>query len=69
MTGQQIIHQLRSSEDRIASEYHANILAILGSYARGDQKAGSDLDLLYEVTDRSKFGLREIDGLEQQFSV
>ncbi len=64
MTRKQIIEQLRSSEDRISSDYHARSLAIFGSYARGDQKVESDLDILYEVTDRSKFGLLEIDGLE-----
>ena len=39
---------LRSSEDLLKTKYRVRSLAIFGSYARGDQQATSDVDLLVE---------------------
>ena len=60
-----IIEQLRASKDEIAQAYHAKVVAVFGSYARQDQHEKSDLDLLYEVIDRDKFGFLEACGLEE----
>lgn len=39
---------------------------IFGSYARGEQKKKSDLDLLIEVKKRKKFSLFDLVGLEME---
>ncbi|MBU1622920.1 MAG: nucleotidyltransferase family protein [Candidatus Woesearchaeota archaeon] len=39
---------------------------IFGSYARGEQKKKSDLDLLIEVKKKSKFSLFDLVGLEMK---
>jgi len=39
---------LRSSKDLLKTKYRVRSLAIFGSYARGDQQATSDVDLLVE---------------------
>ena len=65
MSTDRIIEQLRASKDEIAQAYHAKVVAVFGSYARQDQHEKSDLDLLYEVIDRDKFGFLEACGLEE----
>jgi len=37
---------LRKNRDVISREYKAQILGVFGSYARGEQKPGSDIDML-----------------------
>ena len=64
MSTEQILERLRSSANEIAETYHARVTAIFGSYARREQRRGSDLDLLYEVLDKEKFGFLEACGLE-----
>ena len=64
MSTEQIIERLRATKVEIAKGYNANVLAVFGSYARREQHEGSDLDLLYEVLDKDRFGLKEICDLE-----
>ncbi len=37
---------LRHLENRISEDYKAEIVGLFGSYARGEQKKGSDIDIL-----------------------
>jgi uncharacterized protein len=41
-----IRRNLKSMEHRIRKEYKAEIVGIFGSYARGEQKSKSDVDVL-----------------------
>lgn len=39
---------------------------IFGSYARGEQKKGSDVDILIEIEKGRKFSLFDLVGLEEE---
>jgi predicted nucleotidyltransferase len=41
-----VISIVRSLEGQIRKEYKAEIVGVFGSYARGEQKADSDVDIL-----------------------
>lgn len=41
-----LIEILRGLEGQIREQYRAEIVGVFGSYARGEQGAGSDLDVL-----------------------
>ncbi|HHT9121039.1 MAG TPA: nucleotidyltransferase family protein [Candidatus Hypogeohydataceae bacterium YC41] len=43
---ERIIKTLKSLEAQIRIEYKAEIVGLFGSYARGEQKDGSDVDIL-----------------------
>jgi len=43
---ERIITTLKSLEEQIRKEYKAEIIGIFGSYTRGEQKEGSDVDIL-----------------------
>lgn len=43
-----IIKSLKGEKNRIKLNYHANILGFFGSFARGEQKPDSDIDILVE---------------------
>jgi len=45
-TLEELTKLLRKNRDVIAREYKAQILGVFGSYARGEQKPGSDIDIL-----------------------
>lgn len=42
----EIKEALRSLQEEIKEEYRAEIIGIFGSYARKEEKAGSDIDIL-----------------------
>ncbi len=44
----QILEYLSENRDRFLKEYHITGIGIFGSFARGDQKVGSDIDLIVE---------------------
>ncbi|MGC9071068.1 MAG: nucleotidyltransferase family protein, partial [Elusimicrobiales bacterium] len=48
---QNIIKTIESLKDKIKRDYKAEIVGIFGSYVRGEQKRGSDLDLLVKFYD------------------
>lgn len=41
-----IIEKIKDLEKDIKKEYRAEIIGIFGSYARGEEKKGSDIDIL-----------------------
>jgi len=41
---------LRSVENKVKAGYRAEIVGIFGSYARGQQKTGSDIDILVKFS-------------------
>ena len=64
MINSHLLKIIRENNYDIKRRFHAEIVAIFGSYARGDQSPDSDLDILYRIENPDKFGLPEIDGLE-----
>jgi len=66
---------LKSSKEEIRKQFKAEIIGIFGSYIRGEQKRGSDLDLLvkfyegatlFEFIDLANFlekklGIKKVD--------
>ena len=64
MINSNLLKIIRENNYNIKKQFHAEIVAIYGSYARGEQSPDSDLDILYRIENPDKFGLLEIDGLE-----
>ena len=64
MNNSHLVKIIRENNYDIKRRFHAEIVAIFGSYARGEQSPDSDLDILYRIENPDKFGLLEIDGLE-----
>ncbi|NOU47498.1 MAG: nucleotidyltransferase family protein [Bacteroidales bacterium] len=62
-TLQEIELTLEKHKQHLFSEYPIKSLAIFGSYARKEQNAESDLDILVEFND--KIGMRFIDLAEE----
>ena len=48
MKKEEIINLLHQLKDEIRKEYKAEIKGIFGSFVRGEEKPGSDLDVLVE---------------------
>lgn len=58
-TSQEVMELLQTNRD-ILEKYHVKKIGLFGSYVRGEQKKGSDLDLLVEF-DLTAFG-RNFEG-------
>lgn len=59
-------HEIEKKVVSILSGYGANRISIFGSYARGEEKPGSDLDVLVEFKERKS--LLEIVRIERELS-
>jgi predicted nucleotidyltransferase len=70
-TRQNIIAYLESHRDYLRTQFHVRKIALIGSFARDEQDANSDVDLLLDLEEgtpdiyRLKRNLK--DELEQQF--
>lgn len=60
---QEIIRILERAKPELAREFGVTRLAVFGSYARGEQHNGSDVDILVEVA--PSLGLRFVDLAER----
>jgi predicted nucleotidyltransferase len=58
-------HQQQAIRD-VLSAFRPTMIGLFGSYARGDQNADSDLDLLVDFVD--PVSLLDIIGMEQELS-
>lgn len=56
-TTDQIIHLLKNKKPELVYKYSVSELGLFGSYARGDQHANSDIDILVDFD-------RAIDGYD-----
>lgn len=54
-TLEELTKLLRKNRDVISREYNAQILGVFGSYARGEQKPGSDIDILVRFEEGATF--------------
>jgi len=68
---ERIITILQSLEEQIREEYKAKIRGVFGSYVRGEEKEGSDIDILVEFEEPvSLLGLVSLENhLSDLFSV
>lgn len=48
-----IIRTIKDLREQVRREYKAEIVGIFGSYARGEQKESSDVDILVKFLDRA----------------
>ena len=48
-----VIETLKSLEEQIRKEYRAEVIGVFGSYARGEQRETSDLDVLVKFLERA----------------
>jgi predicted nucleotidyltransferase len=56
---EEIIERLRQARPQLARDFGVKRIAVFGSYARGEQRADSDVDVLVEVD--PSIGLRFVD--------
>jgi len=59
LTREEILAKLRRERQTLSSRYPIHRLALFGSWARGEARADSDVDVLVEVD--SSIGLRFVD--------
>lgn len=60
---QEILSILQRAKPELAREFGVTRLAVFGSYARGDQREGSDVDVLVEVP--PSIGMKFVDLAER----
>lgn len=51
LTFQPLLQKLRSLKPTLAQNYKVRALGLFGSWARGEQQANSDVDVLVELTE------------------
>ena len=62
-TREEIVEALRQAWPQLARDFGVRRIALFGSYARGDQREDSDVDVLVEVD--PSIGLRFVDLADQ----
>ncbi|MBI4931002.1 MAG: nucleotidyltransferase family protein [Bacteroidetes bacterium] len=71
-TKEEIIQFLRNNKNFLREKFHLTKIGVFGSFARGDQKPNSDVDILIELEEEAKnifdleYDLREL--LKKQFN-
>jgi predicted nucleotidyltransferase len=65
-TLEQVISQLRKMQPELRRRYPIREIGVFGSYIRGEQTDGSDLDILVHLDEG--VGLFELAGLQQDLS-
>ncbi|MDP6775127.1 MAG: nucleotidyltransferase family protein [Candidatus Latescibacteria bacterium] len=58
-TTEEVLRSLQQAKPGLAQRFGVKRLALFGSYARGEQREGSDVDILVEVD--PTIGLRFVD--------
>jgi len=62
----EIVGQLRRMQPDLRRRYRIREMGVFGSYVRGEQTEGSDLDILVGLGE--SIGLMELAGLQQDLS-
>lgn len=65
MYKEQILHTLSNSKELLKQQYHIVKIGLFGSYSQNTQHVGSDIDLVIELADGKRLGLKEVYELEQ----
>ncbi|MCB0156797.1 MAG: nucleotidyltransferase family protein [Caldilineaceae bacterium] len=61
MSVEEIIHTLRGVRFELRRRFHANVIGVFGSVARGDDRSSSDIDILVDFDPDA--GLFDLVGL------
>ncbi|OGH99958.1 MAG: hypothetical protein A2Y25_02435 [Candidatus Melainabacteria bacterium GWF2_37_15] len=64
----QIIEKLRELKPYLEKEYSVEEIGVFGSYARGEQREDSDIDVLVSLKRGHSVGLIEFCGLKEYLS-
>ncbi|PIP69662.1 MAG: nucleotidyltransferase [Nitrospirae bacterium CG_4_10_14_3_um_filter_44_29] len=56
---------LKEHKDEVIQKYRVSELGIFGSFVRGEQKKGSDIDILVEFNERNIPGLLKLIEMER----
>ena len=67
-TLEEIRHTLQAHLPELRERYGVTSLGIFGSYVRGEQRPGSDLDVLIELEDPPRISLLGLVNLENYLS-
>jgi predicted nucleotidyltransferase len=62
-----IINELRNSKKELEERFSISRIGLFGSYSRNDQTAKSDIDIIYELVEGKRLGLKEVYDLEVFF--
>jgi len=63
-----IIIILKEHKQEMRDKYGVKEIGVFGSYVRGEQREGSDVDMLVEFEPDSEIGLLDFVGLENDLS-
>ena len=66
MNKEMILTYLRTHKDEFRRKYGIEKIALFGSYARGDARVDSDVDILYCLKDGVKMSFDSYMDLEEQ---
>jgi len=65
---EEIKRRLTELKSLLKEEFKVTAIGVFGSYLRGDEKRGSDLDVLVEFDESADLGLLDFIGLENYLS-
>ena len=65
---EEIVKILKEHKEELRRRYGVAEIGIFGSYVRGEQREGSDLDILIEFEGEAKIGLIKFVNLENYLS-
>ena len=64
MTKTNIIQTLQAHKSAFAEQFHIRDIGLFGSYATDQAHPDSDVDLVYELLEGKRLGLKEVVDLE-----
>ena len=64
MEKNQILQVLQENKRKLSKQFHISKLGLFGSYAKGNPRAQSDIDLVYELEEDTFLGIKELYELE-----
>ncbi|HID95112.1 MAG TPA: nucleotidyltransferase [Candidatus Latescibacteria bacterium] len=65
---QGITNILKEHKEKLKDKYGVKEIGIFGSFVRGEQKLGSDIDILVEFEEDAKIGLLKFVNMENYLS-
>jgi len=68
MTKEEILSFLSNRKQEFKKIFDIDQIGLYGSYARDDQTADSDIDIVYTLKDKNRFGYFEYLGLMEMLS-
>ncbi len=66
MTCNEIIAFLKQNKERFLKKYNIATITLFGSYARGENRKDSDIDILYSIKEGSKFTFDKLIEFENE---